>query len=179
MRSKRVMQGWQGSRSGRGSSSGCPDVSGGCQGSSSLSSHPPVVGVSACHPGSRHDISSRYLTGQALAYHLSHTAGHPEEFTVSPRPSGPLSLVAQSLGQARGHRWYQSLLSMMVSPTSIVCPPCPVDLSSASEDDFDSEDSEQELKGYACRHCFTTSKWGLRGGGSIHWSRPDSGASRL
>lgn len=38
-------------------------------------------------------------------------------------------------------------------------PPClPVDLSSASEDDFDSEDSEQELKGYACRHCFTTSK---------------------
>lgn len=36
----------------------------------------------------------------------------------------------------------------------------PVDLSSASEDDFDSEDSEQELKGYACRHCFTTSKWG-------------------
>lgn len=33
-----------------------------------------------------------------------------------------------------------------------------VDLSSASEDDFDSEDSEQELKGYACRHCFTTSE---------------------
>lgn len=32
-----------------------------------------------------------------------------------------------------------------------------MDLSSASEDDFDSEDSEQELKGYACRHCFTTS----------------------
>lgn len=31
-----------------------------------------------------------------------------------------------------------------------------LDLSSASEDDFDSEDSEQELKGYACRHCFTT-----------------------
>lgn len=38
-----------------------------------------------------------------------------------------------------------------------------MDLSSASEDDFDSEDSEQELKGYACRHCFTTSKWGLVG----------------
>lgn len=39
-----------------------------------------------------------------------------------------------------------------------------VDLSSASEDDFDSEDSEQELKGYACRHCFTTSKvWRLAG----------------
>lgn len=36
--------------------------------------------------------------------------------------------------------------------------PLLVDLSSASEDDFDSEDSEQELKGYACRHCFTTSK---------------------
>ena len=33
-----------------------------------------------------------------------------------------------------------------------------MDLSSASEDDFDSEDSEQELKGYACRHCFSTSK---------------------
>jgi len=33
-----------------------------------------------------------------------------------------------------------------------------VDLSSASEDDFDSEDSEQELKGYACRHCFSTSE---------------------
>ncbi|XP_053546419.1 arginine-glutamic acid dipeptide repeats protein isoform X4 [Bombina bombina] len=31
-----------------------------------------------------------------------------------------------------------------------------LDLSSASEDDFDSEDSEQELKGYACRHCFST-----------------------
>ncbi|XP_069466144.1 arginine-glutamic acid dipeptide repeats protein isoform X3 [Ambystoma mexicanum] len=30
-----------------------------------------------------------------------------------------------------------------------------LDLSSASEDDFDSEDSEQELKGYACRHCFS------------------------
>lgn len=40
-----------------------------------------------------------------------------------------------------------------------------MDLSSASEDDFDSEDSEQELKGYACRHCFTTSKWGSVGGG--------------
>lgn len=34
-----------------------------------------------------------------------------------------------------------------------------LDLSSASEDDFDSEDSEQELKGYACRHCFTTSEF--------------------
>lgn len=33
-----------------------------------------------------------------------------------------------------------------------------MDLSSASEDDFDSEDSEQELKGYACRHCFSTSE---------------------
>ena len=55
-----------------------------------------------------------------------------------------------------------------VSPIPVVFLPCPVDLSSASEDDFDSEDSEQELKGYACRHCFTTSKWGSvgrRGGG--------------
>uniref|UniRef100_A0A8C9W6C1 Arginine-glutamic acid dipeptide repeats protein n=1 Tax=Scleropages formosus TaxID=113540 RepID=A0A8C9W6C1_SCLFO len=34
-----------------------------------------------------------------------------------------------------------------------------LDLSSASEDDFDSEDSEQELKGYACRHCFTTTPY--------------------
>lgn len=51
-------------------------------------------------------------------------------------------------------------LSIMVSsPTLTMCLPRPVDLSSASEDDFDSEDSEQELKGYACRHCFTTSKW--------------------
>ncbi|XP_066493486.1 arginine-glutamic acid dipeptide repeats protein [Tiliqua scincoides] len=40
-----------------------------------------------------------------------------------------------------------------------------LDLSSASEDDFDSEDSEQELKGYACRHCFiTTSKDWHHGG---------------
>lgn len=39
---------------------------------------------------------------------------------------------------------------------------CSVDLSSASEDDFDSEDSEQELKGYACRHCFTTSTCPIR-----------------
>lgn len=50
-----------------------------------------------------------------------------------------------------------------VSPIPVVFLPCPVDLSSASEDDFDSEDSEQELKGYACRHCFTTSKWGSVG----------------
>lgn len=44
-----------------------------------------------------------------------------------------------------------------------------MDLSSASEDDFDSEDSEQELKGYACRHCFTTSKWG-QWEGALRWS---------
>lgn len=42
-----------------------------------------------------------------------------------------------------------------------MCVSYPVDLSSASEDDFDSEDSEQELKGYACRHCFTTSEYFL------------------
>lgn len=46
-----------------------------------------------------------------------------------------------------------------VSSVSTFAYLCTVDLSSASEDDFDSEDSEQELKGYACRHCFTTSKW--------------------
>nr|XP_028596598.1 arginine-glutamic acid dipeptide repeats protein isoform X8 [Podarcis muralis] len=40
-----------------------------------------------------------------------------------------------------------------------------VDLSSASEDDFDSEDSEQELKGYACRHCFTTTSKDWHHGG--------------
>lgn len=53
------------------------------------------------------------------------------------------------------------MMMMPLTPLSS----CPVDLSSASEDDFDSEDSEQELKGYACRHCFTTSKgeW-MRGG---------------
>ncbi|OWK08468.1 hypothetical protein Celaphus_00010989, partial [Cervus elaphus hippelaphus] len=44
-----------------------------------------------------------------------------------------------------------------------------LDLSSASEDDFDSEDSEQELKGYACRHCFTTSKRG-RWERGLRWS---------
>ncbi|PWA30943.1 hypothetical protein CCH79_00010672 [Gambusia affinis] len=41
----------------------------------------------------------------------------------------------------------------------------PMDLSSASEDDFDSEDSEQELKGYACRHCFTTTSKDWHHGG--------------
>lgn len=50
-----------------------------------------------------------------------------------------------------------------VSHHPLACPSFPVDLSSASEDDFDSEDSEQELKGYACRHCFSTSKCGLVG----------------
>ncbi|KAJ8360774.1 hypothetical protein SKAU_G00172990 [Synaphobranchus kaupii] len=40
-----------------------------------------------------------------------------------------------------------------------------LDLSSASEDDFDSEDSEQELKGYACRHCFTTNSKDWHHGG--------------
>ncbi|XP_052034200.1 arginine-glutamic acid dipeptide repeats protein isoform X7 [Apodemus sylvaticus] len=40
-----------------------------------------------------------------------------------------------------------------------------LDLSSASEDDFDSEDSEQELKGYACRHCFTTTSKDWHHGG--------------
>ncbi|NXD42498.1 RERE protein, partial [Copsychus sechellarum] len=43
--------------------------------------------------------------------------------------------------------------------------PPSVDLSSASEDDFDSEDSEQELKGYACRHCFTTTSKDWHHGG--------------
>uniref|UniRef100_A0A8C5C2I6 Arginine-glutamic acid dipeptide repeats n=1 Tax=Gadus morhua TaxID=8049 RepID=A0A8C5C2I6_GADMO len=40
-----------------------------------------------------------------------------------------------------------------------------LDLSSASEDDFDSEDSEQELKGYACRHCFSTNSKDWHHGG--------------
>ncbi|XP_053776093.1 arginine-glutamic acid dipeptide repeats protein isoform X2 [Desmodus rotundus] len=40
-----------------------------------------------------------------------------------------------------------------------------LDLSSASEDDFDSEDSEQELKGYACRHCFSTTSKDWHHGG--------------
>ncbi len=34
-----------------------------------------------------------------------------------------------------------------------------VELSSASEDDLDSEDSEQGGKGQACSHCLTTSKF--------------------
>lgn len=130
---------------------------------------PPFTPTSC---GSGRDVSCRYLTGQAVVYRLSHTVGRPEEFTVPPRPSGPLSLVAQSLGQARGHKWPQSLPSVMVSPTSVVCPPCAVDLSSASEDDFDSEDSEQELKGYACRHCFTTSKRGSGGRGPFTGAGP-------
>lgn len=50
---------------------------------------------------------------------------------------------------------YSGVRAMYVKCLSLSLP---VDLSSASEDDFDSEDSEQELKGYACRHCFTTSK---------------------
>lgn len=53
---------------------------------------------------------------------------------------------------------------MTVSLSPHCVPTMPVDLSSASEDDFDSEDSEQELKGYACRHCFSTSKWALLAG---------------
>lgn len=36
---------------------------------------------------------------------------------------------------------------------------CAVELSSASEDDMDSEDSEQGEKGQACSHCLTTSKY--------------------
>nr|XP_046220651.1 LOW QUALITY PROTEIN: arginine-glutamic acid dipeptide repeats protein-like [Oncorhynchus gorbuscha] len=40
-----------------------------------------------------------------------------------------------------------------------------LDLSSANEDDLDSEDSEQELKGYACRHCFTTTSKDWHHGG--------------
>ncbi|XP_043919042.1 arginine-glutamic acid dipeptide repeats protein isoform X3 [Protopterus annectens] len=40
-----------------------------------------------------------------------------------------------------------------------------LDLSSASEDEFDSEDSEQELKGYACRHCFSTTSKDWHHGG--------------
>ncbi|CAN0339483.1 unnamed protein product, partial [Lampetra fluviatilis] len=40
-----------------------------------------------------------------------------------------------------------------------------LDLSSASEDDFDSEDSDQELRGYACRHCFTTTSRDWHHGG--------------
>lgn len=50
-----------------------------------------------------------------------------------------------------------------------------MDLSSASEDDFDSEDSEQELKGYACRHCFSTSEWGFDIGiGLCFWVTAES-----
>uniref|UniRef100_G1P307 Arginine-glutamic acid dipeptide repeats protein n=1 Tax=Myotis lucifugus TaxID=59463 RepID=G1P307_MYOLU len=40
-----------------------------------------------------------------------------------------------------------------------------LDLSSASEDDFDSEASDQELKGYPCRHCFSTTSKDWHHGG--------------
>uniref|UniRef100_A0A667XB42 Arginine-glutamic acid dipeptide repeats protein n=1 Tax=Myripristis murdjan TaxID=586833 RepID=A0A667XB42_9TELE len=40
-----------------------------------------------------------------------------------------------------------------------------VDLSSASEDDLDSEDSEQEMKNYTCGHCGTTSSKDWHQGG--------------
>lgn len=78
----------------------------------------------------------------------------PEEFR-EPHLSLLGALTGGGSEPGTGQRAFPSI---MTSPTPTVCPPCPVDLSSASEDDFDSEDSEQELKGYACRHCFTTSK---------------------
>jgi hypothetical protein len=73
---------------------------------------------------------------------------------------------------------------MMVASHPCLCLLCTVDLSSASEDDFDSEDSEQELKGYACRHCFTTSKWlhfvpQGRGQRTIYGTRPSFSTSGL
>lgn len=55
------------------------------------------------------------------------------------------------------NEWGRVLSYMLFSTFSPHLPLHSVDLSSASEDDFDSEDSEQELKGYACRHCFITS----------------------
>lgn len=74
-------------------------------------------------------------------------------------PSRPPSSEFCTCGRARA----VETATPLILPPKCVCvqrlPSClPVDLSSASEDDFDSEDSEQELKGYACRHCFTTSK---------------------
>ncbi|XP_064156849.1 arginine-glutamic acid dipeptide repeats protein-like isoform X7 [Anguilla rostrata] len=51
------------------------------------------------------------------------------------------------------------------TPVSTPSRPPSMDLSSASEDDFDSEDSEQELKGYACRHCFSTTSKDWHHGG--------------
>ncbi|XP_006823033.1 uncharacterized protein LOC100368754 [Saccoglossus kowalevskii] len=40
-----------------------------------------------------------------------------------------------------------------------------LDLSSASEEEIDSEDSEKDLSGYACRHCYTTSSKDWHHGG--------------
>ncbi|XP_035236600.1 arginine-glutamic acid dipeptide repeats protein-like isoform X8 [Anguilla anguilla] len=51
------------------------------------------------------------------------------------------------------------------TPVNTPSRPPSMDLSSASEDDFDSEDSEQELKGYACRHCFSTTSKDWHHGG--------------
>lgn len=109
------------------------------------------------------------MVGQPLGYHPSHESfiliPGPEEFRVVLREHRSTSTFQATLTggseHGAGHRSQMALVLPKhdgVSPTPVVFLPCPVDLSSASEDDFDSEDSEQELKGYACRHCFTTSK---------------------
>lgn len=120
---------------------------------------------------------SRNRVGQTLGYCPSREffvlITGPEEFRVVLREYCPTSAFQATLTggseSGAGHRSQEVPVLAKhdgVSPTPVVFLPCPVDLSSASEDDFDSEDSEQELKGYACRHCFTTSKWGSEGRGS-------------
>lgn len=43
-----------------------------------------------------------------------------------------------------------------------------VELSSASEDDIDSEDSEQGEKGQTCSHCLTTGKYIISSNSDLH-----------
>lgn len=133
-----------------------------------------------CLPHQDSDVTSvsKYRVGQTLGYHPSYEFfvlfTGPEEFRVVLREHCPTSAfhaaLTGGLEPGAGHRSQVVLVLAKhdgVSPTPVVFLPCPVDLSSASEDDFDSEDSEQELKGYACRHCFTTSKWGSGGRGVL------------
>lgn len=84
--------------------------------------------------------------------------GRPPRPSTPPHVRPPASSVRQALTIEQTQRLV--FCSKCAPFNSSRLPPLrlAVDLSSASEDDFDSEDSEQELKGYACRHCFTTSK---------------------
>lgn len=115
--------------------------------------------VHLCWPPQDSGVTSvsQNLAGQGLEYSLM-----CKLFAlVTAAEELKMSLCDQCFSQSvwLSYYWPHSQLSDGVSSVSTFAHLCTVDLSSASEDDFDSEDSEQELKGYACRHCFTTSKW--------------------